>query len=181
MTPKFEYAFSRTLSWERGFESAATALRIHDSGGATMDGISDAADGKVDGLANYPRAGIVNVPISSLTLGQVRAIYFAYWWTDNRCEAVNDTRLAALWFDCSVNLGSGGGGKIVQEAVNAFLPDALKIKVDGAVGPATIGKMNELPAVPLNNKICDLRTAHYEAVRPGMSQLVERSESYRIT
>lgn len=181
MTPKFLYAFDRTYRWEKGFESAATALRIHDSGGATMDGISDAADGKVDGLANYPRVGIVNVPIAQLTIDDVRKIYFAYWWTNNRCEQIDDTRLAALWFDCSVNLGADGGGVLVQEGVNSFLPDALKVAVDGNVGPVTIEKVNELPAVPLNNKICDLRTAHYEKVRPGLRQLVERSESYRIS
>ncbi len=180
MTSKFLFAFAKTLPWEKGFESAAAALRIHDSGGATMDGISDAADGKVDGLANYPRCGIMDKPIADLTPDDVKSIYFAYWWTDNRCEEVNDRGLAALWFDCSVNLGAGGGGRIVQSAINALVLGAMRVRVDGDVGPVTIAAMNALPAVELNNKICDLRTAHYKKVRPDLTQLVKRSESYRI-
>ncbi len=181
MTPKFEYAFRRTLAWEQGLETAETARRIHDSGGATMDGISDAADGVVDGKANYPRAGVANVPIESLTIEQVKGIYFVYWWLAFRCESVADTRLAALVFDMFVNLGPAGGGKIIQEAVNTFLPDALKIAVDGLVGSVTLAKVNELPTVALNNKICDLRTAHYREKDPTLLQLQRRSESYRLS
>ncbi len=179
MTPKFEYAFSKTFPWEKGFESAQTATRIHDSGGATMDGISDAGDGVKDGLANWPRCGIVNVPIEQLTLDQVKDIYFIYYWQPCKAEYFDDTRLAALVFDLFFNQYSAGV-KLLQEGINSFLPGAMKIDVDGGIGSETIAHANALPAAPLVNKVVDLRTAHFRKRVPFLQGLVDRSESFRI-
>ncbi len=180
MTPKFEYAFSKTFPWEKGFESAETAAKIHDSGGATMDGISDAGDGVRDGLAKYPRCGIVNVPIQNLTLDQVREIYFVYYWQVCKAEYFEDTRLAALVFDLFFNQYSIGV-KLLQRGINLFFPEAMQIAVDGGIGSETIAHANSLVAVSLVNKVVDLRTAHFRKKVPFLQGLVDRSESFRIT
>lgn len=180
LTPKFLQAWQKTYPWERGLESAATAARIHDPGGETKDGISDGADGVLDGQANFPLSGIFHVPIEELTTEQEQEIFFVYYWQKFRCEEFEDDRLAFQIYDCFVNLSPIRAGRFIQQAVNSFLSHETQIKEDGVVGSVTIATANTLEPAPLNNKLVDIRTAHYKAVRPELIQLQRRSESYRI-
>ncbi len=91
-----------------------------DSGGLTKFGISK---------KSYP-----NLDIKSLTLSQAKSIYKRDFWDKCKCEQIKGELRLAL-FDMAVNQGPGTAIKTLQKA--------LRVTVDGSIGPATIGAINK--------------------------------------
>jgi lysozyme family protein len=106
----FETALQFVLSEEGGYSDDP-----RDSGGKTKFGISQAA---------YPGMDIAN-----LTHDGAAMIYKRDYWLLADCDKLPGAVAFAL-FDCAVNQGVPSAKRMLQRA--------LKVKVDGVIGPVTI-------------------------------------------
>ncbi len=88
--PIFQLALSFTLRWEGG--EKYTNIK-DDPGGETKYGISKRA---------YP-----DVDIKSLTLVEAQQIYYNDYWLKAGCDKMDNSDLAIVVFDSSVNCGVG--------------------------------------------------------------------------
>lgn len=122
MDPKFKIALEYVLKHEGGYSN-----NPNDPGGETNFGISK---------RSYP-----NLDIKNLTVAQARGIYYNDYWKNFNLDQIKDVAVAAKCMDLIVNAGTGGI-KIIQKAMN--LHGNEQIKVDGALGPATIARVNEM-------------------------------------
>lgn len=91
-----------------------------DRGGETNRGITDKADGKVDGKIDLDRNGTGDVAVRDLTEEQALGYYFRWYW-QGLCEDLGVV-YAALLFDCSVNHGYARAKKWKAEC-----PDILSL------------------------------------------------------
>jgi lysozyme family protein len=78
-----------------------------------------------------------DVDIKNLTKDGAKEIYKEVYWDGNKVESLSED-LRHIYFDMCVNQGKGRAVKILQHAANAK-GDGLK--VDGGLGPKTIGAM----------------------------------------
>jgi lysozyme family protein len=115
----FEVAFTHLMEMEGGYVNDPD-----DPGGETKYGISDRADGKIDGAYN-------GKPIKLITLDDAKKIYREKYWNAARCWAVQDPAVALHLFDCAVNMGTVAAIKLLQTALRMQL-------VDGIYGPKTL-------------------------------------------
>lgn len=126
----FDVALKLTLEVE-GLEFTITP---GDRGGATKMGVTQAV------FNEAKKKGIVKCnALADLTISDARRIYFELYWKPCRCGQIVNFKIAAEVFDTAVNMGIGTSGKILQTSLN-YLGENLK--VDGAVGPATIDRVN---------------------------------------
>lgn len=126
----FDVALKLTLEVE-GLDFTITK---GDRGGPTKMGITESV------FIEAKRKGIVKaVSLKDLVVVEARTIYFELYWKPARCGQVNNFKIAAELFDTAVNMGVGSAVKIAQRALN-FLGE--KVKVDGAMGPATLERIN---------------------------------------
>lgn len=133
----FAWAFETVHEVEKGLVD-----NPDDPGGITNHGISlrfaaDAGDLDKDGRLDLDVDGNGQVDandIRAMTKDQAAAIYEAYFWKLLRCPEIQSDGLSLLVFDAGVNQGRG-------PAV-AMLQAALKIKVDGKLGPMTMAAIN---------------------------------------
>lgn len=100
-----------------------------DAGGKTKHGISDAGDGRVDGMADLDGDGVGDVRIVDLTPGHSAVAYRQRYWQPCRCDEL-PRLLAIATFDCAVNSG-------VRTAI-VLLQQALRVTADGLIGPRTL-------------------------------------------
>ena len=98
-----------------------------DPGGTTKYGISQKA---------YP-----NEDIENLTETQARNIYYNDYWLPAKCDKV-PAQIREIYFDMVVNFGKRGAVKVLQKACNG--KNKFKIKIDGGIGPATLGACKNL-------------------------------------
>jgi lysozyme family protein len=97
-----------------------------DPGGETNFGIAKRSHPEVD--------------IANLTKEDAKIIYYQDYWMKNRVPQLpND--LKHIYFDMCVNQGRGRAVKILQQAANAKGAD---LKVDGGLGPKTIGALESV-------------------------------------
>ena len=78
-----------------------------------------------------------DVDIANLTKEGAKEIYYQDYWMKNRFPQLPDD-LKHIYFDMCVNQGRGRAVKILQRAANAKGAD---LKVDGGLGPKTIGAL----------------------------------------
>ena len=78
-----------------------------------------------------------DVDIKNLTKDQAKDIYKKDYWNKNKVDEMPDD-LKHIYFDMCVNQGKGRAVKILQKAANA---KGKNLKVDGGLGPKTIGAM----------------------------------------
>ena len=78
-----------------------------------------------------------DVDIANLTKEGAKEIYYRDYWMKNRVPQLPDG-LKHIYFDMCVNQGRGRAVKILQQAANA---KGAELKVDGGLGPKTIGAM----------------------------------------
>jgi lysozyme family protein len=95
-----------------------------DPGGETNYGVSKRA---------YP-----DVDIKNLTEDDAKDIYRRDYWQKYKCEEL-PKELRHIYFDMCINMGAGRAVKIMQETANA---KGANLKIDGGMGPMTIGAMN---------------------------------------
>ena len=77
--------------------------------------------------------------IKNLTKEDAKRIYYQDYWMKNRVPQLPD-ELKHIYFDMCVNQGRGRAVKILQQAANAKGAD---LKVDGGLGPKTIGAISD--------------------------------------
>jgi lysozyme family protein len=112
-----DYYFGRAFDIVVGIEAGYTNPHPKvDPGGETKYGISKRA---------YP-----HLDIPALTLDDARAIYEADYWRVCSCHLM-PWPLSLFVFDCAVNQG--------QPTAKRLLQRALGVKVDGDIGPVTVG------------------------------------------
>ena len=151
MSNNFEEAFQKTLGYE-GFLSDD----VLDKGGLTKYGISQ---------QSYP-----NLDIRNLTIDDAKKIYKRDYWDVCLGDSIKDKIIAMQVFDIAVNMGTGGVGFIVQRAINSQLPKGVSTSVDGAIGKATINKLNSLNPKDINNTIIRYRARRY-------AEIVDKNET----
>ena len=80
-----------------------------------------------------------DVDIKNLTEHGAKEIYKAHYWDKNKVESL-PLQLRHIYFDMCVNQGKGRAVKILQRAANA---KGAELKVDGGLGPKTIGAISD--------------------------------------
>ena len=79
-----------------------------------------------------------DVDIKNLTKEGAKEIYKEHYWDRNKVESLSE-ELRHIYFDMCVNQGRGRAVKILQQSANA---KGANLKVDGGLGPKTIGALN---------------------------------------
>lgn len=100
-----------------------------DAGGQTKHGISDAGDGRVDGMADLDGDGAPDVRVIDLTAAHAGVAYRQRYWNPCRCDEL-PRQLAIATFDGAVNSG--------PRTAIVLLQQALRVKADGLIGPRTL-------------------------------------------
>ena len=119
MLTKFDDIIEVVLKHEGGYVNDPV-----DPGGETNFGIAKRSHPDVD--------------IKNLTEECAKEIYYQDYWMKNRVPQLPDD-LKHIYFDMCVNQGRGRAVKILQQAANA---KGANLKVDGGLGPKTIGALN---------------------------------------
>ena len=118
MLVKFDDIIKVVLKHEGGYVNDPK-----DPGGETNFGIAKRSHPDVD--------------IKELTEDEAKDIYKEHYWDKNKVESLPE-ELRHIYFDMCVNQGKSRAVKILQRAANAKGAD---LKVDGGLGPKTIGAM----------------------------------------
>lgn len=126
---KFEPAFTRTHKIEGGYSN-----HPDDRGGATRYGITEAVARKWGYKGD----------MSHLPVSLAKKIAFNDYWKAVRGGSFNSQLIANEVYDTAFNSGPGTAVKLLQKAVNEFHEclNRNKIKVDGRIGPKTLGAVN---------------------------------------
>ena len=119
MLVKFDDIIEVVLKHEGGYVNDPV-----DPGGETNFGIAKRSHPDVD--------------IKNLTEEGAKEIYYQDYWMKNRVPQLPD-ELKHIYFDMCINQGRGRAVKILQQAANA---KGANLKVDGGLGPKTIGALN---------------------------------------
>lgn len=113
-------ALKFTLQWEGGFSD-----NPHDSGGATMKGITQRVFDSYLAMHHRPHA-----PVRAISDSEVSDIYESQYWKLCKCDMLPE-ELAIVVFDTAVNTGCSRAIKILQAT--------LDINADGIIGGGTLG------------------------------------------
>lgn len=148
----FLHALDHTFDIEGGFNDIAA-----DRGGATIFGISDARDGKKDGLIDIYLDGRLKVPVRDLTPAQATDIYWREYWLGVQCEQLPQP-IAALLFDAAVNHGQQSAKQQLQQALNYC---GHKLVVDGVLGEKSHKALAATDFHPLAQQFLRVRAARY--------------------
>ena len=118
MLVKFDEIIEIVLHHEGGYVNDPD-----DPGGETNFGIAKRSHPDVD--------------IKNLTKDGAKEIYYQDYWIKNRVTQMPED-LKHIYFDMCINQGRGRAVKILQHAANA---KGANLKVDGGLGPKTIGAL----------------------------------------
>ncbi len=116
----FDAVFAQAMSHEGGYVDS-----VFDRGGETKYGISKAA---------YP-----DLDIASLTPQQAKEIYYRDFWVKQKLGELYSPIIAFKIFDLTINMGTFGGGIVVQQALFDLGKDII---MDGVIGLQTITAIN---------------------------------------
>lgn len=158
----FSTAFALTMGNEGGY-----ANNPADKGGETYKGIARNFNPTWAGWVPIDDAKKV-WPVAKLDAylstnsglqSRVVAFYKTNYWDVNQLDQVINQAIANELFDTGVNMGTGIAARMVQEALNLtnnnqrLYPDML---IDGAVGPKTLGLLNNHPRPSLIYKLLNV-------------------------
>lgn len=115
----FDKALAQTLGFEGGWSNA-----LGDRGGPTNYGITQRTYDAWRVTTGQPGR-----TVELITDEEVKAIYFADYWTPCRCEEMPEA-LALAVFDMAVNSGVYNATLTLQRT--------LGVKPDGVIGPVTL-------------------------------------------
>lgn len=155
-----EIALVNTFGHEGGYQNLRT-----DSGNWTGGKIGAGEQrGTKYGIAaaSYPREDIRN-----LTVQRAAQIYRRDFWGALRLDDVQSQIVANEIFDAAVNMGTGYQAKALQRAINRAGWPMPPIAVDGAIGPATIARLNRVDQVALYCHLVGLRYDRYARIVAG--------------
>lgn len=122
----FERAVTKVLDEEGIFSDHPS-----DTGGATRFGISQTF---LD-LINYPKTAF------EITIEEAKDIYKKCYWIPIKGDEILIQNIAEFMFDSAVQHGVKKAVFIVQDSLATF---GIRIKSDGAMGPKTLGFLNEI-------------------------------------
>ena len=165
MVDRFSDALEFVLKHEGGYSNDP-----RDKGGATNYGISIRwlisigdfdQDGFLDG--DFDHDGDVDwEDIAGMSREDAAHLYRTHWWDRFRYERLVDQSIARKTFDLAVNMGPGRAHKILQRAINRFMPKEGKIAEDGQLGPLTFQAANGFLLIPqLYKGICEEAAKYY--------------------
>jgi lysozyme family protein len=141
MQSNFDAALSAVLKHEGGYVDHPS-----DPGGATNLGITHKVLAKWRKVSPWWK--LDKSEVKNITRSEAAAIYRANYW-----DAIKGDELPSgvdyAVFDYAVNSGPARAAKALQRIVKA--------KVDGAVGPETVGLTGKLAASDIINLLCDER------------------------
>ncbi|WP_051261594.1 glycoside hydrolase family 108 protein [Desulfovibrio inopinatus] len=158
--------FNQILEFTLGIEGGYSNHK-HDTGGKTMFGISDARDGRVDGMIDIDGDGKGDVAVRDLTLEDAKTIYERDYWQKYHCDALPDPVGDAL-FDFVVNSG-GHGVKSLQLITNMINDGTPELVLDGQYGPKTHAAIEQAVAsagpIVVAGCLCFARAGYYVGLR----------------
>ena len=134
----FTKAFNNTVGYEGTYYN-----HPNDPGGPTWGGVA----------YNFNREILVTLGIhhpSEMELKMnweiVEEVYYQNYWVKSKCSHFSENMNFTLaYFDAVINCGVGGAGRILQEAINAWIqPYGYGIRIDGNVGPNTLNGFDML-------------------------------------
>ena len=147
----FQTAFLFLYDHEGGY-----ANNPSDLGGETKYGISK---------KQYPKEDIKN-----LTLDRAKFLYERDYWNPLQASKLNYQPLANHLFDMCVNAGQGDAVTLLQLACVSC---GENIKIDGIIGPKTLGAANIIEGAWLADRYRVERVKHYlRRITINSSQLV---------
>ena len=162
-------------TYSTAFNAAINHAMLYEVGGFWNINHPAVAGGLIDTQENRRAVGYVNDPddmggetkfgvaknanpdlnIRNLTWEQAKAVYYLRYWLAGKCDKMPG-RVAVLHFDICTNNGVG------KAAI--FLQRALGVSPDGAIGPATLGKLAASEPIAVCNRISDLREQFYRDI-----------------
>jgi len=140
MNKNFDIAFKMVLTFEGGLVNDPD-----DPGGISKYGLSQRA---------YP-----NLNIAELTIEQAKEIYFTDYWIKGKCHKLPDG-IDIYHFDTCVNVGIRRANKFLQLAINKSSKTGY-IKVDGIIGPKTLGMLATIPNYKVLTEYACIRNDYY--------------------
>lgn len=152
--PAYYAALEQTLDFEGGFSN-----NPNDAGGRTYRGVTQSTYDAWRKLKGYGRQ-----PVDLITDVELTALYNEEYWQPIAGDQL-PAELAACVFDMAVNCGTWNAKLTLQEA--------LRVKGDGVIGPATVGAAKDEPDAVL--KFLRRRVAYYQALvraRPGQVEFL---------
>ena len=138
----FETAVRFVLAHEGGYRH-----HRQDPGGETRFGISK----------RVARAHGYRLPMRVLSQAEAVRIYRQGYWRACRCDDLPDHPLRLILFDAAVHSGVGQAVKWLQAA--------LGVKVDGQLGPVTLGAVAAAHLDALAASLIDRRESFLRALR----------------
>jgi len=137
----FETSLRHILRFEGGYVDHPA-----DPGGATNLGITR------DTLARFRGRPVSKAEVRALGRDTAREIYRKFYWDALRCDEMPGGLDLAL-FDCGVNQGTSRAARLLQTA--------LRITVDGIIGPVTIRSAKSADRATLLTEFMALRMRAY--------------------
>jgi lysozyme family protein len=125
----FESAMEFVYRYEGGFVNDPD-----DPGGATNLGIS------LRFLRVIQPDATVN-DIENMDKETATEIYKKCFWKEVKCDKMLSDKLSFIVFDAVVNMGTGGGGKLLQRSLNEF---GYGLNIDGKIGNLTLQACNDM-------------------------------------
>lgn len=143
----FDSAISVILRHEGGFVNNSS-----DPGGATNYGISLRflthlvdQDHELLSQVDLNKGNSVDVyDIQYMYKNTAIDLYRTEWWERYGYGNINDQMLATKVFDLAVNIGPSKTGRLLQQACVELSGIPNLLKIDGALGPRTLGYVNSL-------------------------------------
>ena len=120
-----------------------------DPGGATNFGITLAT------LERWRGEPVTKAGIADLSRDEAAEIYRALYWTACRCDEM-PPGIAIAVFDSAVNLGVRRSIRLLQRA--------LRVGVDGVLGPVTFGALSRISIPDLIDEYLARRAVHYASL-----------------
>ncbi|EFC92474.1 protein of unknown function DUF847 [Dethiosulfovibrio peptidovorans DSM 11002] len=160
MTDRFSEVLSVVLGFEGGYVNDPD-----DRGGRTNYGITEGTL-----RSAYERKIVSHKDIRSLSKADAALIYWSDYWEPIEADGMPNP-LDLVMFDCAVNHGVGGAGRLLQKTLN-FVADA-DLSVDGVIGPNTLKTLKKAldgnSPEALSMSVLAMRTRFYVKIVEGDS------------
>jgi lysozyme family protein len=150
---QFEPAYQRTLGHEGGYVDDPD-----DPGGETYKGVArnyhkswpgwPIIDAYKQAHGITTRATVQQTRMLSDVLARdisvhahVTGLYRTEYWNRLMGDSIPSQAIANELFDSAINNGVETAVEILQKALNLFIPQSAPLKIDGSIGPSTLGAL----------------------------------------
>lgn len=126
-----------------------------DKGGATNMGITQAT------LAEWRGEAVSVEDVRSLTRAEADAIYWARYYTVNRCPEMPE-RMAMVVYNCGVLSGPKRAVEFIQKGFNrlGMMADGKPLEEDGILGPMTMSAVRQTDPSVLAEAFMDVQESY---------------------